>query len=182
MMAEAGRELRHILVAGAVLAGDDGSAVGPGKLLDRLRRDNEGVAVQVVDAGAVYGLDHVLGVLHIVFEAMDRGITVANRPEAEVLLRLACTDQIADALLRAGLREGRRDCCFVAFTKDREALRRFGDSLAAEFDLDDSVLEPSPEKKAGIARQLQVDPDRLAAAGVSFVDFLLERAAILVRD
>lgn len=180
MTVETGRGLRHILVAGAVLAGDDGSAAGAGKLLDRLRRDNEGVAVQAVDAGAVYGLDHVLGVLHIVFEAMDRGIMVANRPEAEVLLRLACTDQIADAIQRAGLRAG-RNCCFIAFSKDREALHRFGDSLAAEFALDDSVLEPSPEKKAEIARQLQVDPDRLAAGG-TFADFLLERAAILVRD
>jgi len=118
-------------------------------------------------------------VLHIVFEALRRGAMLANKPETELLLRLACTGQIADAIRRAGIKPG-RSCCFVTFSDDADALRKLGDSLAAEFALDDSVLEPSPEKQAAIAARLQVDPKKLAPG--SFADFLLERAAILVRD
>jgi tRNA threonylcarbamoyladenosine modification (KEOPS) complex Cgi121 subunit len=164
-----------ILIAGAAGLGE---GIDAGRLVDRLRRDNSGVALQVIDAGAVYGKEHVLRVLHIVFEAMRRGAMLANKPETEFLLRLACTGQIADAIRRAGLKAG-RSCCFVAFSKDVDALRKLGDSLAAEFALDDSVLEPAQKKQAAIAAQLQVNPKKLAG---SFADFLLERAAILVRD
>jgi tRNA threonylcarbamoyladenosine modification (KEOPS) complex Cgi121 subunit len=100
-----------------------------------MRAKNPGVFVQAADAQAVYGMEHVLGVLQIALEAYSRGIMIADRIETEVLLRLACTDQISAALKKAGLKSGRAGC-FIAFSKDAQALKSFGDQLAV-LDIDD---------------------------------------------
>ena len=149
-----------------------------GKLLDRLRAENPDVMIQAADAAAVYGRDHALGVLDIALEAMQRKVMIANRPEAEVLLRLACTDQISEAIKRARLREGEAGC-FIAFSADAKALEKFGQQLTKEFALDDSVIEPGVQKKKAIAKAIGVSPDKIADD--DFVKFLLERAAILVK-
>jgi tRNA threonylcarbamoyladenosine modification (KEOPS) complex Cgi121 subunit len=149
-----------------------------GRLLDRLRAENQGVMIQAADASAVYGRDHALGVLDIALEAMQRKVMIANRPEAEVLLRLACTDQISEAIKRARLREGAAGC-FIAFSADAKVLQKFGEQLADEFALDDSVIEPSVQKKKGIAKTIGVSPDKIADD--DFARFLLERAAIRVK-
>ena len=140
-----------------------------GTLLDRLRADNPDVYLQAADAQAVYGTEHVLGVLQIALEALSRKVMIAGRIETEVLLRLACTDQISDALKKAGLKAGRPGC-FIAFSKDTDAVRKLGGQLG---DLDDSVLLPSKEKAAKMSKALGVDKMTL--------DYLLERAAIMVK-
>ncbi len=161
------------LVAGATnLKGD------PGKLIDSLRAAQPDVMVQAADAQAVYGRDHAIGALYIAIEALERKVMIANRPEAEVLLRLACTDQISDALKRAGLKAGRPGC-FIAFSKDKRALEKFGEHIAKEFELDDSVLSPTGPKEARIAKALGIAEARMHDGG--FLDFVLERGAILVR-
>jgi tRNA threonylcarbamoyladenosine modification (KEOPS) complex Cgi121 subunit len=153
-----------VLVAGVrEISGD------AGKLLDRLRADNPDAYLQAADAQAVYGVDHVLGVLQITFEAFSRKVMIAGRIETEVLLRLACTDQISDALKKAGLKAGRPGC-FIAFSKDSNAVRKLGGQLG---ELDDSVLLPSKEKAAKMSKALGVDKITL--------DYLLERAAIMVK-
>jgi tRNA threonylcarbamoyladenosine modification (KEOPS) complex Cgi121 subunit len=155
-----------VLVAGVPeISGD------PGKMLDRLRAENPHVYVQAADAQAVYGADHVAGVLQIAFEAHERRVMIAEKLETEVLLRLACTDQISDALKKAGLKAGRAGC-FLAFSHDAGAVRKFGEGLGK---LDDSVLLPSREKAAKISAALGVDAEKVT------VDYLLERAAILVK-
>lgn len=162
-----------VLVAGAKkLKGD------PGKLIDGLRAAHPGVMVQVADAQAVYGHEHALGALFIAIEAFERKVMIAKRPEAEVLLRLACTDQISEALKKAGLKK-EKPCCFIAFSKDAGALKKFGEHLAQEFELDDSVLAPAATKKTRLAMMLEIPPAKIPDK--EFLDFLLERAAILVR-
>lgn len=155
-----------VLVAGVPAVGPD-----PGKMLDRLRAENPGVYVQAADAQAVYGADHVAGVLQMAFEAHERKVMIAEKLETEVLLRLACTDQISDALKKAGLKAGRAGC-FIAFSHDGGAVRRFGEGLS---ELDDSVLLPSREKAAKMSAALGIDAEKMT------VDYLLERAAILVK-
>ena len=149
-----------------------------GKLLDRLRAENPGVLVQAADAAVVYGREHALGVLCIALEAMARRIMIANRPETEMLLRLACTDQIAEAMKRARLREGSPGC-FIAFSPDAQALKKFGEQISQEFALDDSVILPSGEKKKALAKTTRISPK---AGDSEFLDLLLERAAILVKS
>ena len=162
-----------MLVAGVKrLSGD------PGALVDSIRAAHPQVMTQAADAQAVYGRDHATGALYIAIEALERKVMMANRPEAEVLLRLACTDQISEALRTAGLKSGHPGC-FIAFSNDAGALRRFGEYLAKEFELDDSVLSPTRAKKARLAKTLGVRPAKISDG--EFLDFLLERAAILVR-
>lgn len=152
-----------ILVTGVRKAGDD-----PGRMLDNMRSQNPGVFVQAADTQAVYGTEHVIGALQIALEAQARGIMIADKVETEVLLRLACTDQIADALRKIGLKKGRPGC-FIAFSKDEQAVRNFGSQLAT-LGLDDLPIKASVEKA-----------DRMAKGQKRPLDYLLERAAILVR-
>ena len=162
-----------LLVAGVKRLKED-----PGKLIDSIRAAHPGVMVQAADAQAVYGQGHAMGALFIAIEALERKVMIANRPEAEVLLRLACTDQISEALKRAGLKRGRAGC-FIAFSKDAGALKKFSEHLAKEFKLDDSVLSPTRGKKARLAKMLGIPPTKMHDG--ECLDFLLERAAILVR-
>ncbi|MEO9362755.1 MAG: KEOPS complex subunit Cgi121 [Nitrososphaera sp.] len=168
-----GMDKQSVLVAG-VRRIDSKDA---GKLLDRLRAENPGVMVQAADAAAVYGREHALGVLDIALEAMSRKVMIANRQETEVLLRLACTDQIAEAMKRARLKEGSPGC-FIAFSADAQALKRFGERISQEFALDDSVILPSGEKKKALGKATGISPK---ASDGEFLDLLLERAAILVK-
>jgi tRNA threonylcarbamoyladenosine modification (KEOPS) complex Cgi121 subunit len=160
-----------------LVAGVKGLEGDPGKLIDQIRAAHPKVMVQAADAQAVYGREHAIGALYIAIEALERKVMLANKPETEVILRLACTDQISEALKRAGLKRGRPGC-FIAFSKDTHALEKFGEHLAKEFELDDSVLSPARTKKARFEKTLGVRPK---IHDGQFIDFLLERAAILVR-
>ena len=148
-----------------------------GKLVDRLRAGNRDVSIQAASADSIYGADHALGVLRITLEAEKRGIMLANRRETELLMRLAFTGQISEAIKRAGLKQSAPGC-FIAFSKDREALRRFSDHVRNKFEADDSVLAPSREKRARLARLLGAN---IKFDGGEFLKYLLERAAILVK-
>ncbi len=146
-----------------------------GKLLDGLRLENPDVLIQAFDAGAVFGLDHVLGVVQITLEAMDRGVMIAEKPETELLLRLACTNQISEAIKRTGLKSGHAGC-FVCLSKSQQALRKVAYRLAG-FGRDDSVITSNAQKKKQIAGGLSINKEMDDA---DFLSFLLERAAILV--
>jgi tRNA threonylcarbamoyladenosine modification (KEOPS) complex Cgi121 subunit len=148
-----------------------------GNLVDRLRARHGSVSMQAVNASAVYGAGHVLGVHRVTLEAEKRKIMLANKRETELLLRLACTGQISEAMNRAGLKKDAPGC-FVAFSEDSVALRRFSDQISKEFKVDDSVFEPGREKKARLAGVLGMNTK---FDDCEFLQYLLERAAILVK-
>lgn len=161
----------HALIIGVKRIAED-----PGKLVDRLRAGSS-VSVQAVSANAVYGAEHVLGVLRMALEAEKRKIMIANKRETELLLRLACTGQISEAIKRAGLKKDAAGC-FIAFSENSDALHQFSDMIKNDFEVDDSVLEPSKEKKARLTDMLGI----MAKLGDrEFLQYLLERAAILVK-
>lgn len=162
----------HVSIFGVQKIAEDS-----GKLVDRLRAQHGGVSIQAIDASAVYGGDHLLRVLMVVLEAEKRGIMLANKRETELLLRLACTDQISEAMNRAGLKKGATGC-FIAFSKDSKALRQFSDQIRSEFKVDDSVIEPGREKRARLAGLLGINAK---FDDGEFLQYLLERAAILVK-
>jgi tRNA threonylcarbamoyladenosine modification (KEOPS) complex Cgi121 subunit/molybdopterin converting factor small subunit len=162
----------------AVIIGVSKITEDAGKLVDRLRAGNAGVSIQAASDDAVYGIDHALGVLRITLEAEKRGIMVANRREAELLLRLACTGQISEAIKRAGLRQGAAGC-LIAFSNDASALQRFSDQARNEFEVDDSVLVQSKEKKSKLAGNFGAAAAKFDDS--EFLQYLLEKAAILVK-
>jgi tRNA threonylcarbamoyladenosine modification (KEOPS) complex Cgi121 subunit/molybdopterin converting factor small subunit len=148
-----------------------------GKLVDRLRAEHQGVSIQAVNADAIYGIDHLLGILRMTLEAKKRKIMIANRSETELLLRLACTGQISDAIMKAGLKKNSAGC-FVAISQNSEELRRFSDTIKGEFEVNDSVLEPSSQKRSALAGVLEL---KAKCDDSEFLKYLLERAAILVK-
>jgi tRNA threonylcarbamoyladenosine modification (KEOPS) complex Cgi121 subunit/molybdopterin converting factor small subunit len=162
----------HVSVIGISEVSEDG-----GKLVDKLRIRHGSVSIQAVDAGAVYGAGHVLGVLRMTLEAEKRKIMLANKRETELLLRLACTDRISEAMKRAGLKKDAPGC-LVAFSEDSKVLCRFSDQVSSEFKVDDSVFEPGREKKVRLACVLGMNAK---FGDGEFLQYLLERAAILVK-
>jgi tRNA threonylcarbamoyladenosine modification (KEOPS) complex Cgi121 subunit/molybdopterin converting factor small subunit len=148
----------------------------PGKLVDMIRSQHNNVSIQAVDANAVYGEEHVLGVLRIALEAEKRNIMLTNRCEMELLIRLAGTDQISEAIRRAGLKKDVGGC-FIGFSQDNEALRQFEQWIKSEFDLNNSVLKPNEDKRIRLAGLLGT-PAKLDNS--EFLQYLLEKAAILI--
>ena len=148
----------------------------PGKLVDMIRSQHNNVLIQAVDANAVYGEEHVLGVLRITLEAEKRNIMLTNRSEIELLIRLAGTDQISEAIRRAGLKKDVAGC-FIAFSQDNEALRQFEQWIKSEFDLNNSILKPNEDKRIRLASLLG-SPAKLDSR--KFLQYLLEKAAILI--
>lgn len=148
----------------------------PGKLVDMIRSQHNNVSIQAVDANAVYGEEHVLGVLRIALEAEKRNIMLTNRCEIELLIRLAGTDQISEAIRRAGLKKDVGGC-FIAFSQDNEALRQFEQWIKSEFDLNNSVLKPNEDKRIRLVSFLG-SPAKLDNS--EFLQYLLEKAAILI--
>ena len=149
----------------------------PGKLVDMLRAQHSNVSIQALNANSVYGEEHVRGVLRIALEAEKRKIMLTNRCETELLIRLTGTNQIAEAIRRAGLKKDIAGC-FVAFSQDSESLRQFERHIKSEFDLNDSVLKPSEDKRIRLASMLgfttKLDDSE-------FLPYLFEKAAILIR-
>ena len=149
----------------------------PGKLVDMLRAQHSNVSIQALNANSVYGEEHVRGVLRIALEADKRKIMLTNRCETELLIRLTGTNQIAEAIRRAGLKKDIAGC-FVAFSQDSESLHQFERQIKSEFDLNDSVLKPSEDKRIRLASMLGFTTE---LDDSEFLQYLLEKAAILIR-
>jgi tRNA threonylcarbamoyladenosine modification (KEOPS) complex Cgi121 subunit/molybdopterin converting factor small subunit len=161
----------HVLITGVQKIVHD-----PRKVVDMMRAQHANVLIQAVNANAVYGEEHILGVLRIALEAEKRNIMLTNRCEIELLIRLAGTDQISEAIRRVGLKKDVAGC-FIAFSHDNEALHQFEKWIESEFDLNDSVLKPNEDKRIRFASML-ASPAKLDNG--EFLQFLLEKAAILV--
>jgi tRNA threonylcarbamoyladenosine modification (KEOPS) complex Cgi121 subunit/molybdopterin converting factor small subunit len=148
-----------------------------GKLVDMLRAQHNNASIQAVNANAVYGEEHVRGVIRIVLEVEKRKIMLTNRRETELLIRLTGTNQIAEAIRRAGLKKDTAGC-FVGFSQDTDSLQQFESQIKRDFELDSSVLRPSKEKKDRFVSKLgfatRLDDNE-------FLLYLLEKAAILVK-
>jgi molybdopterin synthase sulfur carrier subunit len=162
----------HLLITGVRRIVRD-----PGKLVDMLRAQYSNVSIQAINADVVYGEEHVRGVLKIVLEAEKRKIMLTNRRETELLIRLTGTNQIGEAITRAGLKKYAAGC-FIAFSHDSESLRQFESQIKREFELNDFVLKPSKEKKARLVSMLGF-PKKLDES--EFLRYLLEKAAILIK-
>jgi sulfur-carrier protein len=162
----------HLLIAGVLRILYD-----PGKLVDMLRGRHGNVSIQAVNANVVYGEEHLVGVLRIALEAERRKIMLTNRREMELLIRLTGTNQIEEAIRRAGLKKDTSGC-FIAFSQDSESLRQFESQIKSEFDLNDSVLKPSKEKRIRLASMLGFLNEFNDS---EFLQYLLEKAAILIK-
>ncbi len=164
----------HVAIRG--INGID-SHTDAGNMLDSLRSANAHLPIQAVNADMIYGTDHVLRVLRITIEAKRRKIMLANKVEAEFLLRLACTGQISEAIRRVGLRQD-APACLVAFSGSANKIRRFEEHVSKNYSTNDSVLAPKASKKSALCRMagLAKKPE-----GFELLNRLVEQSAILVK-
>ncbi|MEO9319041.1 MAG: KEOPS complex subunit Cgi121 [Nitrososphaera sp.] len=171
----------HVLVCGT-----NGIPPGtpPGPLVDKIRSETP-AAVQVVDSDYVFGVQHARGICAVAIEAKKRGVMISKRLETEVLIRLALTAQISEAITRLGIKPG-KPACFIAISSDGKEILKFGQRLASEElggGVDNSSLAPSPRKMLAI---ISLHGWKKKQGGDIFTvkcfgDFMCERAAIMVR-
>lgn len=171
----------HVSISGVHSIPVDAS---PGELVDRLRGTTR-ATIQAVDADYVFGVPHVAGICAIAIEADNRNVMIANKLETELLLRLALTPQISEAISIAGLKAA-RPACIIAMSDDGDEISRFGAELVRTQiagGVDNSVLEASRAKMSRIMAKMSwkrgkgVDVFTLRRFG----DFMCERAAIMVK-
>ncbi|HEY7506150.1 MAG TPA: KEOPS complex subunit Cgi121 [Nitrososphaera sp.] len=151
------------------------SKMEPGQVIDEIREAHIGLSIQIVAADAVFGFEHAHRIAEMALEAQSRKIMLAKRVEADLLLRLACTDQISEAIARAGMKKG-KPACVVALSGER-GNHGFEKWLEKEFEVDDSVLEQTMKKKNRLSKMLGVSA---SCDNECLLDSLVERAAILV--
>ena len=153
-----------------------------GEFIDDLRESsNGGVSIQAVCADAVYGLEHILQALKITIESEKRKITLVDRPEMDLLLRISCTDQISRALKDIGLRN-QASGCFILFSKEKKKLIKVTRRICnTNLKIDDSVLKPNKRKKELICRRLGVQLNKFLSNDDAFTSYLSEKAALLTK-
>jgi tRNA threonylcarbamoyladenosine modification (KEOPS) complex Cgi121 subunit len=148
----------------------------PGQVIDEIREAHRRLSIQVMAADAVFGLEHVHRIAQMALESENRKIMLAKKVETDLLLRMACTRQISEAIARAGLKKA-KSACIVALSGDHDASRDFEKWLDTEFEVDDSVLEQTVKKKIRLSKMLGISAN---CANEYLLDCLVERAAILV--
>lgn len=152
------------------------SNTDPGQVIDGMREAHRRLSIQIMAADSVFGFEHAHRIAQMALEAESRKIMLAKRVEADLLLRLACTNQISEAIARAGLKKS-KSACIVALSSGHGENRSFEKWLEKEFEVDDSVLEQTMKKKIGLSKMFGISA---SCDSEYLLDCLVERAAILV--
>ena len=113
--------------------------------MNELRSVSKSVAIQAVNADFIACFQHILGILQQSTEAKKRGILQSKRIEIDILLRLACTDQIDKALTDIGLKDGTNNVLVIAVGRMNH-LKMLMKYIAANYDIDDDILLPSKRR------------------------------------
>lgn len=150
------------------------------EFMERLRSVNKNIAIQAVNADLVAGFEHVLGILHQSMEARKRNILLSKRIEVDILLRLACTDQIEKALDNIGLREGKNNVLIIAIgnLNNLKELRKY---LLENCSINDNILAPSGRKLENISKLHGISKTELAMINDKnkLASILVEHASLL---
>jgi len=145
-----------------------------------IRAINNSVAVQAVDANFAAGGEHVLSVLQQSLQAKKKGTMLSKRIEIDILLRLACTNQISKALDDIGLKNGINNILIVAIGKisDLKVLQKH---LAKNYKLNSNVLNLSAKKTKLLSSHYKIGREEINACinNHKLASILAERANLL---
>jgi tRNA threonylcarbamoyladenosine modification (KEOPS) complex Cgi121 subunit len=153
------------------------------KLVDQIRHRFENVYIQGFDPEAIFGLQHLIEALKITLEALRRGITVANRPELDLLLRMSCTTQISKAINYAGIKSG-KCACFVVFSKNkRDLLKGRSYALQSLPEANSTDLIGNASTRNTIATKLGLEAStKYLIDDIEFLKYLIGRAALITKS
>ncbi len=151
-----------------------------GKFIEELRDTFQSVSLQALDANIIFGIEHIDGVLKITLESINRKITISNKAEIDLLLRLSFTNQISLALKYGGLKNGFPGC-LIFFSKDRKRIEEAKSYLEQIFfDIDNSVIDGSDIKRKAISERIGISSNKILDE-ITFVRYLIERASLIIR-
>lgn len=122
----------HLLIASITLEDPKG-------FIDKVRGEFDAI-IQLIDIDAIVDREHIEEVIKQVLEAYEREIMVSKHIESEILLRVACTNQIYKALRFAGAKPY-KPAAFIALSKDPSIINK----LASSIELNDLHLKESSE-------------------------------------
>ena len=153
------------------------------KLVDQVRHRFENVYIQGFNSEAIFGLQHLIEALKITLEALRRGITAANRPELDLLLRMSCTTQISKAISYAGIKSG-KCACFIVFSKNKRDLlkaRHYVLQSLPEANSTDLIVNASTRNTIATKLGLEASSNYLTD-DIEFLKYLIERAALITKS
>ncbi len=115
----------HILISSILLE-------DPKEFINNLRSLYKDTIIQVIDINTVLDEEHIKGIIKQVLEAYERDILISNKIETEILLRIACTNQIHKALEFASAKNNSL-AVLIIVTKDQTII----DSIVNNYKLSD---------------------------------------------
>jgi tRNA threonylcarbamoyladenosine modification (KEOPS) complex Cgi121 subunit len=150
--------------------------------MDEVRRISGNTYIQGFNTEVIFGKEHLIEALKITLEALKRGIIVANRPEVDLMLRIACTNQISEAIRYAGINPG-SGVCFIIFTKNEQDLLKVRNYILAKLpDSKDYELGIERRTRMTIATRLGVEAGSYYMRDDNrFLKYLVERAALITK-
>ena len=150
------------------------------EFIQNIRTINTRVAIQAIDARFVGGKEHVLSVLQQSLQAKKRGTILSNRIEIDILMRLACTNQISRALDDIGLKNGINDVLIIALGKIAD-LKMVEKHLKKNYRLSKSVFALSGTKIRALSSHHKIGKQELNACidENKLASILAERANLL---
>jgi len=126
-----------------------------------IRAINNRVAMQAINADFAAGKEQVLSILQQSLQAKKRGTMLSKRIEIDILLRLACTNQISKALDDIGLKDGINNVLIIAIGKisDLKAVQKH---LARNYKLS-NVLKLSEKKMRLLSSHHKIGREEIEA-------------------
>jgi len=143
------------------------------KLLGSWKSHDMETYIQVVDAGAVAGLPHILFLVFNAVSAFRYRYNKLKRLEAELLLVLSGTDRFLRAVELVGAKAGRPGVAIIV-AKGRDACAHSAEQISASIDGSDALPSQTQEEvmMVEIARGLGVGSPALGSKGYDVNGFL----------
>ncbi len=152
----------------------------PDGFIRSIRDSNPTVHVQTVNANFAAGEEHGVSVLQQSLEARRRGTMLSRTIEMDMLLRLACTNQISKALNEIGLKPGINDVLIIALGRMAN-IRTLRSYLGTNYKLTSSVLKLSHAKAKALCLHHKISKKEIGACleSKNVAGILAERANLL---
>lgn len=142
----------------------------------------KGVLIQVINARAAYGIDHLIGVLKITLECQKRNLTLTVKPEIDLLLRLSLTNQISLALNYAGLNTNQPAIIIICSTDKMKVYDVEKKIMKTVPNIDNTVLKIDKENRVHVFKLLASKCIHTSNLDDNFItQYLIERSALIIK-
>ena len=138
--------------------------------IDDIKKDGE--IIQLLNADAIAGKNHIIHGVNQAFLAFDRGENLAKDISVEIVVRCSAQRQISKAFNILGLKEGDMNLCAVLVN-----CIDYSNDLSKLFDRNDDVLSADVDKLKEIYKIGDVELENMSAE-----DILVDRITKLTVD